>query len=365
MGNKILIVPNAGLTFSDGDLTTEKSTGEFAQELTGLGNNVVIYGQILNDNNKIHVYKLLKNGFKVKGVFRKKNKILNYVLLYLRIIPAIYKSDFVYFFYPTAFKYATIICWIFGKNYGLYVRGMNDLKGRLPNFIFRNSSAILSVSDYFTNYIGSVSSQKSIRTIRPMIDFKIEDIILDRKYISPKRFRLLYLGRMTSDKGVIELLHALKKLKVIGYKFDLKLVGEGEYMKELIDLVSELELKENVSFEGAVFKPETIKQYFINSDCYILGSYHEGFPRTLYEAMIFGTPILTTFVGGISALMQDRINCIEITPKSIESMYEALKLMMDDYTMLEPLAKNATETVFKILKERTLSHAADLNNLIK
>jgi glycosyltransferase involved in cell wall biosynthesis len=198
-----------------------------------------------------------------------------------------------------------------------------------------------------------------------MIDFKIEDIILDRKYISPKRFRLLYLGRMTSDKGVIELLHALKKLQVIGYKFDLKLVGEGEYMKELIDLVSELELKENVSFEGAVFEPETIKQYFINSDCYILGSYHEGFPRTLYEAMIFGTPILTTFVGGISALMQDRINCIEITPKSVESMYEALKLMMDDYTMLEPLAKNATETVLKILKERTLSHAADLNDLIK
>lgn len=365
--HKILIIPNAEITKVKNDFAVEKNTGEFAAELQRLGSEVTIYGQIIDEPNNIHVYKLNENNLNVRGLYRKSNKVLNYILLYLRVIPEILKSDFVYIFYPTAFKYTAFICSILQKKYGLYVRGMDDMQGKIPSLIYKQAAVGFCVADFFTDNINTIAGKQIAYTIRPMITLTERDIIVDRQYEKRNSYKILYLGRMTNDKGILELLHAVAELKESKYKFELSLVGDGEYFDELKKLADHLNLHDIVSFKGATFDSQEIRRHFLNSDIYILPSYHEGFPRTLYEAMIYGTPIITTFVGGISSLMRDGVNCMKIEPMSIKDIVLSLTFAFENYDQFSLLAGKATETVSNLLETRKYSHAMDvhryLNNL--
>ncbi|OCA69882.1 hypothetical protein BBH99_03585 [Chryseobacterium contaminans] len=367
--HKVLIIPNAEITKVNDDFTVEKNTGEFAKELQNLGSDITVYGQIMDEPNNIHIYKLNGNGLKVKGLYRRSNKILNYILLYLRVIPEIMKSDFVYIFYPTAFKYIAFICNILGRKYGLYVRGVDDMQGKIPSLIYKKAAVAFCVADYFTDNINTIVEKKIAYTMRPMITLTEKDIIENRLYTKKDFYKVLYLGRMTNDKGIIELLNAVSELKYLQDKLHIDLVGDGEYFEELKKLADDLNINDMVSFKGATFDAQEIKDYFLNSDIYILPSYHEGFPRTLYEAMIYGTPIITTFVGGIPSLMKDGENCLKIEPKSSESIVSSLKRIFDNYDQFSLLAKEATKTVSNLLETRKYSHAMDvhryLNNLHK
>ena len=354
---KILLLDNSGINYENGEYFIDKRTGEFAEDLKNLGHDITFFGQIIyNSNTHTHVYSILKNGMHTCGL-RRRNKILTYVLLYLKSIPVILRSDFVYMFYPNAFKYVTFFCKLAGKSYGLYIRGMQGINTKVSHKIYSHAYTIFTVSDYFTGNINKSVGRDVANTIRPMISFTEKDIIKSREYISKERYNLLYLGRTTDDKGIIELLHAVAKLKQQNYNFHLTIVGNV-----LKILAGNLKINDLVSFEGGIFDQELIKKYYLDADIFILPSYHEGFPRTLYESMIFGTPIVTTFVGGISLLMKD--NFKEIKPKSIDSIINVLDYAMNNYQIMGEMAKNGTKTVQYILKSRKMPHAEHLHNIL-
>lgn len=362
---KILFIDNSGLISRDDDFCIESKTGDFTLELKNIGNEITFYGQKLKPSETtIHVFGIKKNGMKVCGLKRKKNKLLNYILLYLCVIPAVYKSDFVYIFYPNAFKYVAFIANLLRKKFGIYIRGMEDLDDKASHWIYKHAFTIFTVSEDFTNFINSIVKKEIASTIRPMIPFTENDIIKNRIYENKDKYVFLYLGRTSDDKGLIELLNAISILKESRNDFYLNIVGNGEYFEQLKELTNHLSLFEYVNFTGGVYGPNKIKKYYLDADIYILPTYHEGFPRTLYEAMIFGTPIITTFVGGISSHMINNENCLKIEPKSVDSIVNALTFAMNNYNHMGKLAKNGMITVAKIVDSKRLTHAQDLNNKI-
>lgn len=362
----ILLFDNSALIKKGDDYCVEMGTGKFAKELQILGNDVTFFGQILPETDISNdTFQIKKNGIGVKGLNRKKNKVLSYINLYTKAIPEIVKADFIYFYYPTALRFLIFFAILFKKKYGIYIRGIDDLENTESKIFYKKAFIIFSVADFFTNYVNKITKRNVGRTIRPMINFSEKDIIDDRKYELREPFKLLYLGRMADDKGVIELLYAIEHLYRNDIKVRLKLVGNGEYINELKNLAAELKINTLVEFMGSVFDKEEIKKYYIESDLYILPTYHEGFPRTLYEAMIFGTPIITTFVGGISGLMKDRVNCLEIEPKSAQSVIDAIQYAINNYHEMEKIAQNAQETVKQIFEIRKLSHAQSLDKVLK
>ncbi|NLB86401.1 MAG: glycosyltransferase family 4 protein [Bacteroidales bacterium] len=361
---KILLFDNSSITPRDGDYSCEPKTGQFATDLLELGNEITMYGQMVKAVDTIHVYKLKEKGIRVVGLYRRKNKLINYILLYLRAIPEVIKSDFVYVFYPNAFKYIICICILLRKKYGLYIRGQNSLNNKYSHYIYKRAYTVFTVSDFFSDFVNNISKKVIANTIRPMTPFNEKDILIDRDYQFKNKYRILYLGRVAFDKGIEELLQAIKTLKDKNYQFTLTIVGNGEFYQEAKKISDKLDINDIVFFNGSEFKPEKIRNYYIESDIYILPTYHEGFPRTLYEAMIFGTPIITTFVGGIPGLMKDGFNCKEIKPKSIESIVEKLEFAFNNYPEMIGYAKNGFNTVAKIVDSKRLSHAESLNKKI-
>ncbi len=363
---KILLIDNSSLTPVYGVLCCEPKTGDFARELKDLGNQVTMYGQVVSNDNNIHAFDIKGNGVGVIGYSRLKYKIINYVFLYLFVIPQILKNDFVYIFYPSAFKYTAILCWLLGKPYGLYVRGQNDLDSKSSKFIYKKSKVIFTVTDHFTHYIRELSFKKSVFSIKPMIDLDEKDIYYDRDFLRNDKFKILFLARIEKDKGIEEFIYAISKLSIQNkYKFEVDVVGEGSFLKNAIELSKENNIDNIVNFKGAIFDKDIIKKIYKQSDLYVLPTYHEGFPRTLYEAMIFGTPIITSFVGGISGIMINKYNCLEIKPKSVDSILNALIYAFSNYNEMQAYAKNSFETVKPIISSSRQTHAQHLNMFIK
>ena len=101
------------------------------------------------------------------------------------------------------------------------------------------------------------------------------------------------------------------------------------------------------------------------SEIFVLPTYHEGFPRVLYEAMIMGIPIVTTFVGSIDYLMKKEINCLEIKVRDIDSIVFALKRLIDKPKLANDLTEKARKTVINYLSDKKRNHEEHLNHFIK
>lgn len=348
----------------EGRLYCVEGTGKFAKELVSLGNEVIMFGQNVNDSASISNFDIEANGIKTQSYRRGKNKVWDYFMLYFHALKTALKSDFVYLFYPTSYSYFILLCRLFGIKYGLYIRGTVGVDSHVSRMIYKRASLVCTVSDIFTDKVNNVNKNRVAHTIKPMTPYSEKDII-NRTYKTPEIFNLMILCRIEKEKGISELLNAIVYLKhQATYKFHLNIVGDGGYLAESKKIVEDLGISDQVSFIGAINDKAEKQKWFEDSDIYILPTYHEGFPRTLYEAMIYGTPIITTLVGGIPALMKDGVNCLAIEKQSVSSIVEKLNYAMDHYDEMIQYALTAKETVFKVVDSHRPTHAQDVHNAI-
>ncbi len=132
---------------------------------------------------------------------------------------------------------------------------------------------------------------------------------VDRKffYDTPhelhQRPRLLFVGRLSIQKNLEQLLRALEG---VSKQFDTTIVGDGEQEVRLKKLTKELGLK-NVTFFGRA-SGQTLLNLYKSSDIFLLTSETEGMPLVLLEAMAMGLPIIGTNVEGIRSLVTNGKN---------------------------------------------------------
>jgi glycosyltransferase involved in cell wall biosynthesis len=108
-------------------------------------------------------------------------------------------------------------------------------------------------------------------------------------------FRILTVGRLTSQKGQDIIPKILKKLLMHKINVRWYLIGEGESRSNLEKLINEHNLEQHLILLGNINNPYSfIKQ----CDIYVQPSRHEGYCITLAEARALNKPIIATdFVG--------------------------------------------------------------------
>jgi glycosyltransferase involved in cell wall biosynthesis len=198
------------------------------------------------------------------------------------------------------------------------------------------------------------------------MEFGEEDIIRNREYSSKGKYKILFVGRIESNKGVYELAEAVRLLKEKGIRnFEIHMVGDGVDMPSLKEIIKKHSLSDFFVFHGAVTDRTVLAEHYKNADIFVLPTHHEGFPRVLYEAMIFGVPIMTTFVGGISAVMSDGVNCYRLEPKDAVGLSSKIKAFLGDYEEKSVIARNATQTIVEYLSDKKDKPAIQLLKVIK
>jgi colanic acid/amylovoran biosynthesis glycosyltransferase len=80
---------------------------------------------------------------------------------------------------------------------------------------------------------------------------------------------------------------------------------------------------------GALNHRET-RQVLEGADLFVLPSFAEGLPVALMEAMAMEIPCVSTFIAGIPELIRDGVDGRLVPASSCESLYAAMKHLIDD-----------------------------------
>jgi glycosyltransferase involved in cell wall biosynthesis len=109
---------------------------------------------------------------------------------------------------------------------------------------------------------------------------------------------ILYVGRIKKYKGVQFLIKALVKVREKLPEAELRIVGSGDYLIGLKDLVNSLKLQSGVKFAGFVSEEEKIKLYH-EAWVSVYPSLKEGWGLTNIEANACRTPVLASNMPGL------------------------------------------------------------------
>ena len=155
-----------------------------------------------------------------------------------------------------------------------------------------------------------------------------------------RQIKILYLARLEKDKGVYEVIDAVRLLVIKGLDVSLAIAGDGALLSDLRVYIDSLGLSnECITLLGYVTGDAKIK-IFSDSDIYCLPSYYgEGLPNSVLEAMAFAMPVITTSVGGLADFFQDGRMGYIVQPKNSEEIACAVESLINDREKMVKIAE--------------------------
>ena len=180
------------------------------------------------------------------------------------------------------------------------------------------------------------------------------DISIDNSPHTDTDTRLLYVGRLSHEKGLDCLIQALPYLVKENNRLTLSICGDGPETKRLRILVERLGMTDYVNFHGFVPWGEKLSKIYLDSDIFILPSLSEGVPKVLLEAMASGIPIIATNVGGIPDIINDLENGILVPPGNSEAIADAVKMIIKNNSLQKKLIRNG----YDFIREHTAGKQA-------
>lgn len=144
--------------------------------------------------------------------------------------------------------------------------------------------------------------------------------------ISKDDFVFGFVGRITRDKGVNEILEAFSSIK----NAKLLMVGNVEEEDSLNSMLYQNSLSdENIVYTGLV---SDVEKYYAAVDVLLLPSYREGFGNVVIEAAAMGTPAIVSNIPGPIDAIEVGKTALVVNAKDTDALTEAMqKIQTMDY----------------------------------
>ncbi|MBV2216983.1 MAG: glycosyltransferase family 4 protein [Diaphorobacter sp.] len=140
--------------------------------------------------------------------------------------------------------------------------------------------------------------------------------------------RLLYAGRMLADKGLHELIAAMRQVNAGGIRCELLLCGFAGAAN--VSAITEATLLEWSREPGVCWlgPSDDMPGVYAQADAVVLPSYREGMPRSLLEAGAMGLPVVATDVPGCRNIVTDGVNGWLCEARSVTSLRAAIEKLL-------------------------------------
>lgn len=189
-----------------------------------------------------------------------------------------------------------------------------------------------------------------------------------KKPIRKGKLIVLFPARILGDKGVMELVTAMKLVKNrIGNKA--KLILAGDCNSSNPTTIHEKELKnflEEDYIEWVGFQKNMVKMNE-DADIVVLPSYREGLPKSLIEACAIGRPIVTTDVVGCRECVIENYNGHLVPAKNVDCLADAIVHLVENPSERLRMGENGrflAEKEFSV-KNVVKKHLEIYENIIK
>lgn len=320
--------------------------------------------------------KHLKSHIKIKSVFKKVFPANSYFLalfspkfLYKRFIKEHYDVIVSYLEGPTA-RIASgcidtntkLVSWIHckmdtKKAASVGFRSFNEAKKCYIKF---NYTAC--VSQWVKNwFVETFEFQKPIGVLYNTIetdeiieksDEKIDDITFDKDV-----FNIISVGKVIAVKAFMRLAHIHKKLLDDGIKNHIYILGIGDEQSKIEKYLDENNLKDTFTFLGYKTNPY---KYVKDCDLYVCSSLSEGFSTSVTEALIVGTPVVTTLCSGMQEMLGENNEYGFVTENNENALYDGIKKMLTTPGMLKDYATKALDRGKEFSTENTTKEVEKL-----
>ena len=147
-----------------------------------------------------------------------------------------------------------------------------------------------------------------------------------------------YAGRLSNEKGIETIIHAAK---IIG-DVKVKIAGRGPEMERLHHLAHDVP---NVEFLGFRSREEVMELYRGAIAVLLPSRVHENFPLMVLEALASGKPVIASDVGGVSEMIDDRVNGFLVSPMDVFGWVESMMRLAYDDRLQQTMSRAARTTV--------------------
>lgn len=226
------------------------------------------------------------------------------------------------------------------------LRPISFLKS-INNYLLRsaafNASRVITFSEFSRKLVQRGlrhKKGKKVLVISPGIDPSW--LAVDRQAEGSKD--LVLWGRMEEQKGISELLHALKEVVERVPEVQLHLIGEGNMTGSYRQEASDLGVRDRVTFHGWM-DVSAIQQFISKCAVGVFPSRIESFGLSMAEAMGAGLPIIASRVGALPEFIEDGVTGALVPPANVSALARAIIEKLENPIHAQSLADAGRETI--------------------
>jgi len=219
---------------------------------------------------------------------------------------------------------------------------------------------IIAVSNFTKNKIiyNYLIPKNKIQVVHNGIEF-------NKKQRKPKNYKqikknkmVLFLGRVTLQKGPDYFLYAAKRTLKIDPNITFVIAGSGDMQPFIIEKAAELGIADKVLFTGFVNGNNVNKLYQL-ADLYVMPSVSEPFGITPLESLKNNTPVLISNQSGVSEVLN---NCLKVDFWDIDQMANKIISVLHYNDLSKTLSEEGSNDIQKITWDKAAKSCIDVYN---
>jgi glycosyltransferase involved in cell wall biosynthesis len=208
---------------------------------------------------------------------------------------------------------------------------------------FKMIDKIISITPWETDALLKYAEDKNKIVIIPngtdnIFFKKIKNNDFKKKNGIKEKNSILFFGRLNPTKGPEKLaqtaINISKERKDIAFVWVGPDEGKAEEVRQLI------KGHKNMQYLGPVHDKKEIAKMYQSSDIYVLPSYREGLPLTLFEAMASGLPIIASPVNGIPFEIEQEKNGFFSEYGNLDSLKKNILFLVDNPQLRKKISLN-------------------------
>lgn len=231
-----------------------------------------------------------------------------------------------------------------------YDKECNEKKKQKVRDVFELADVVIALSEEWEKWISTICDKRKIKVLYNAVNlpnFKREDY---------NDSNILFLGRLGKRKGTYDLLKAIPTVLKEVPDAHFYLGGDGD-LDQCKSICKENNVESNVTFLGWVSGKNKAK-WLEKCSIFVLPSYHEGMPMAILEAMSYGEVVISTKVGGIPKVIEDKKNGFLIDAGDVDSLAQIIVYLLK--TPRSEIGACAYRTI-----ENNFNSKANINKLIE
>lgn len=214
---------------------------------------------------------------------------------------------------------------------------------------FKRYETIFSISSIEKKYIEETYQHKNLYLSPVGMDYnrfqpRDKNESREKLGISQDKKIVLFVGRLSPEKGIEYLLDAMKQIPDVQGDIVLYIVGIGqkEYQNHLEEYVNKLNISTRVKFVGYI-PNHILPIWYSAADVFVMPSPLEWYGLVAAEAMACGTPVIVSNAGGAIDIVKEYECGVLVEPKNSHSIAHAIGQVLKGQVNTRPNISKARE----------------------